>query len=186
MTEPSGSDRSPYPEFPEPTAGPTAESTPDPADRWIVRGVVIGGVLVVALVVIGSVTLLTRIILGSEGDDLETARRRILLETGIDSSSSDIVDPPQRDIRLGVCEPDGDGVRATGTLTNRSSTTADYRAVVSFREGGTGPFGIEYARSEVTVDGVAPGETVNWSSTAEDRPRGSFACRIMSIERTPQ
>ena len=122
--------------------------------------------------------------LGNKVDDLAKERQEIVDETGIETGSTDIVHPPQRDIRLGACDSDAEGgVKASGTLTNWTSTTSDYRISLSFREGGGGDDGPEFGSTVVTVEGVESDTTTNWSASVPSRPDGPFTCRVVRIDR---
>lgn len=92
--------------------------------------------------------------------------------------------PPQRDVRLGACEFDAEGgVRASGTLTNWTDEPADYRLSLSFRDGNGGATGNEFGATTVTIDGVEPLATTNWSASVPVRPEGTYTCRIVRIDR---
>lgn len=108
----------------------------------------------------------------------------VFIQTGIASASTDADHPPQRDIRLGVCEGDGNGgVRAAGTLTNWTSSPADYRIDVSFRSLSAGSSGEEFAARVADVDAVPASATVDWSATVDEAPEGAFACRLVAVNR---
>ena len=97
--------------------------------------------------------------LGDKVDDLAQERQEIVAETGIETGSTDIAHPPQRDIRLGTCEFDAeDGVQATGTLTNWTSDASDYRISLSFRapSGTDGTQGAEFGSTVITVRASSP------------------------------
>jgi hypothetical protein len=138
------------------------------------------------LVLVGAVAVLVMAKgwLGDKVDDLARDRQEIVDETGIETGSTDTVHPPQRDIRLGACEfDDADGVQASGTLTNWTGDTSDYRISLSFREGNGGQ-GSEFGATVVTVENVDGHATTNWSSSVPVRPAdGSYTCRVVRIDR---
>ena len=138
------------------------------------------------LVLVGAVAVLVMAKgwLGDKVDDLARHRQEIVDETGIETGSTDTVHPPQRDIRLGACEFDtAGGVQASGTLTNWTSDTSDYRISLSFREGNAGQ-GREFGATVVTVEAVDGRATTNWSASVPVRPDdGSYTCRVVRIDR---
>jgi hypothetical protein len=171
----------------------TPRSAPPPPDhveqpRWTRRGCLVAAALVgaaglVVLVGLVLVLLAAKGWLGSKDDDLAEERQEIVDQTGIESESTDIVHPPQRDIKIGACDPDGTGVTASGTLTNWTGTESDYRIALSFREGGSGDEGVEFGSTVVTVEGVQPQFTTGWSASIPTRPDGLYTCRIVQIDR---
>ena len=139
----------------------------------------IAGLAVVALVV---GILVVRDRLGDDAGEQAAERREVVDETGIETGSTDLDHPPQRDIRLGACEYDLEGgVRASGTLTNWTEDLSDYRISLSFRAGEGS--GAEFGATEVTVEGVEPHATTNWGASVPARPEGSYTCRIVRIDR---
>lgn len=149
----------------------------------LVAGVVTGVLAAVAVVVFVAIFVIVKVFFSAGDDGNAVALQKIVIETGIDTTSTDIVHPPQRDIHLGACDVDGDGVRAAGTITNWTNDDADYSFVISFREGGAGPFGAEFDSTDVVLTNVESSTTVNWDSVAPTRPDGQFSCRIMRIDR---
>jgi len=174
---------------PAPSVTPgSAPPPPDHADqpRWTRRGcLVVGGVAGALLVVllVGSAVLLVLAKGWFGDDDLAKERQEIVETTGIESDSTDLVHPPQRDIKIGACDTDGEGVLASGTLTNWSSDESDYQITLSFRAGGSGEDGAEFGATVVTVEGVESDATTNWSASVPTRPDGLFTCRIVRIDR---
>ena len=166
-----------------PTDADGSELGDEHHEGCLVAGVVTGVLAIVAVVVLVAVVVIVKVFFSAGDDGNAVALQKIVVETGIDTASTDIAHPPQRDIRLGLCEVDGDGVRAAGTITNWTNKPADYTFVVSFRSGGAGPFGIEFESRDVTVDNVESHATVNWDSAVTTRPDGAFTCRIMRIDR---
>jgi len=121
---------------------------------------------------------------GDDAEEQERERQQVVEETGIETGSTDVVHPPQRDVRLGACEfDDVGGVRASGTLTNWTDDTVDYRISLSFRDGGGGAGGAEFGATAVTVEGVEAHATTNWSASVPVRPEGTYTCRIVRIDR---
>lgn len=177
-----------------PAPSVTPRSAPPPPDhaeapRWSRRGCLLAGAVVGGLGVVLVVGLLVVLVvakgwLGDKVDDLAEKRQEIVDLTGIESDSTDVVHPPQRDIKIGTCESDGaSGVTSSGTLTNWSSEESDYRIALSFREGGTGEDGAEFGSTVVTVERVEADSTSSWSASVPTRPDGLFTCRIVRIDR---
>lgn len=168
--------------LPPPPAS-VVEDPPDP--RGCLAVLTVGAVLaVLALVAAIALVVVGMRIFGSSSDDDAKVLQQVFVETGIATASTDPVHPPQRDISLGRCEGDGsDGVRAAGTLTNWTSESADYAIDVSFRKSGSGSTGEEFASRTILVDAVPEHATTNWEAIAPDAPEGSFACRIVSVNR---
>lgn len=166
---------------------PDSVGPPDAEDEHhegcLVAGVVTGVLGVVAVVVFVAIFVIVKVFFSAGDDGDAAALQKIVVETGIDTTSTDIVHPPQRDIHLGSCDVDGDGVRAAGTITNWTNDPADYTFVISFRSGGAGPFGVEFDSTDVLLTNIEPSTTVNWDSVAQTRPDGAFTCRIMRIDR---
>lgn len=148
--------------------------------------VIVGGAaaFVALLVVVIVVVVGVKFFGTDDGSSDAEILQDVFIQTGIASASTDADHPPQRDIRLGVCEGDGNGgVRAAGTLTNWTSTPADYRIDVSFRSMAGGSSGEEFAARVTELDGVAGNATVEWSATVEEAPEGAFACRLVAVNR---
>jgi hypothetical protein len=177
---------------PAPSVTP-GSAPPPPVDverpQWSRRGcllvgLIAGGLLMLGVVVLVLVLAVAKGWIGDKVDDLAKERQEIVEETGIETGSSDVVHPPQRDIRLGACDSDSeDGVRASGTLTNWTGTASDYRISLSFRAGGGGDDGAEFASTVVTVEGIGPDVTTSWSASVPSRPDGAFTCRVVRIDR---
>lgn len=177
---------------PAPSVTP-GSAPPPPADveqpEWSRRGcllvgLVAGGVLVVGLVALLVILVAAKGWLGDKVDDLAKERQKIVAETGIETGSTDVDHPPQRDIKLGACDSDGDGgVKASGTLTNWTGTTSNYRISLSFRSGGGGDAGLEFGSTAITVEGLTSDTTTNWSASVPSRPEGAFTCRVVRIDR---
>jgi len=156
---------------------------PHPRSR---RGCLVVGGLAALVVLVGLVVLVVvaKGVLGNDADDLAKRRQEVVDETGIETGSTDVDHPPQRDIRLGACEfdPDG-GVQASGTLTNWTSEPSDYRISLSFLEGNGGTQGTEFGATVVTVEGVESHATTNWAASVPTRPQGTYTCRVVRIDR---
>jgi hypothetical protein len=144
---------------------------------------VTGILAVVVVIVVVAVFVIGKVFFSAGDDGNALALQKIVIETGIDTTSTDIVHPPQRDIHLGSCDVYGDGVRAAGTITNGTNDDANYSFVISFRSGGAGPFGAEFDSTDVVLTNIEPSATVNWDSVARTRPDGQFTCRVMRIDR---
>jgi hypothetical protein len=179
---------------PAPSVTPGSAPAPPPGaphPTWsrrgcLVAGAVTGVLALVALAVVVVVLVAARGWFGDKVDDLARKRQEVVTETGIETGSTDLTHPPQRDIRLGTCEFDAeDGVQASGTLTNWTDATSDYRISLSFRapSGADGTQGAEFGATVVTVEGVDAHATTNWSASVPVRPDGSYTCRIVRIDR---
>lgn len=147
----------------------------------VIAGIVaVLGVVLLALLVVVGVKFF-----GSDDPAAdEKALQDVFIETGIASASTDAVHPPQRDLKLGACEGDGNGgVRAAGTITNWTGSPADYRIDVSFRSMVAGSVGEEFAARVVAVRDVPEHTTADWSAMVEDPPEGAFACRVVAVNR---
>ena len=189
--DPVGSSDAPrVPPAPSVTPG-SAPPPPSGADghTWSRRGClmaagVVGVLALVAVAALVVVLVVAKGWLGNKVDDLAKERQEIVDETGIETGSTDIDHPPQRDIRLGACEFDIEGgVQASGTLTNWTESTSDYRISLSFRDGGGGAQGTEFGSTVVTVEGVEAHATTNWAASVPVRPEGSYTCRVVRIDR---
>ncbi len=177
---------------PAPSVTP-GSAPPPPAGRegptWSRKGCLVAAGVGAALVLLGLVAVVAVLVvakgwLGDKVEDLAKERQDIVTETGIETGSTDVVHPPQRDIRLGACEYDGNGgVRASGTITNWTGDTSDYRVALSFRSGNGGDQGTEFGSTIVTVEAVEPHVTTNWGASVPVGPDGPFTCRIMRIDR---
>ncbi len=177
---------------PPPSVTPGSAPPPPPGTArptWSRRGCLLAAtsaaaLAVVALVVVVVVLVLGGTWLGSKVDDLARERQQIVDETGIRTSSTDVDHPPQRDIRLGACEADGNGgIRASGTITNWTDNPGDYRVALRFRDGGAGTQGAELGSTVITVDAVESHLTTNWAASIPVPPSGDFTCRIVTIDR---
>jgi len=165
---------------------PPGASGPTPDRQGCLPLVLLGAaasfvvVLLLAVLVLAGVTFFGT----DDGSSDAEVLQDVFIQTGIASASTDAEHPPQRDIRLGVCEGDGrGGVRAAGTLTNWTSSPADYRIDVSFRSTAPESAGTVFASRVVEVDDVAGVATVEWSASVDEAPEGAFACRIVAVDR---
>lgn len=161
-----------------------AEAEADPRGCLLLVG--IGA----ALAILGLLVIVVLVVVGVKffGPDNSAEDAKVLqdvfVETGIASASTDAVHPPQRDIKLGACEGDGNGgVRAAGTVTNWTNAPADYRIDVSFRALGGTASGEEFASRTVDLTDVPTHSTTDWSAVVEDPPSGGFACRVVAVNR---
>jgi len=180
----------PAPTPPPPSVTPGPAPPPPSGDAVDRRGclplvVLAGAASVIALLVVVIVVVVGVKFFGTDdGSSDAEILQDVFIQTGIASASTDADHPPQRDIRLGVCEGDGrGGVRAAGTLTNWTSSPADYRIDVSFRSLAGGSSGEEFAARVTGIDAVPANATVDWSATVEDAPEGAFACRLVAVNR---
>ena len=104
--------------------GPTAPQRGRRRSTWSRRGCLTAAGVVGVLALVGVAVLVVVLVvakgwLGDKVDDLAKERQEVVDETGIETGSTDVDHPPQRDIRLGACEFDAEGgVQASGTLTN--------------------------------------------------------------------
>jgi len=174
---------------PGPNPPPPLSATDDATDqRGCVTILIVGTVLaIVALVVaIALVVIGIRVFGNSDEDANAKVLQQVFVETGIATASRDAVHPPQRDIHVGNCESDGSGgVKASGTLTNWTTQTADYEIDVSFRSSGSGSSGEEFAATAVSVSAVPEHATTTWTAIVADRPGGAYACRVVAVNRWP-
>lgn len=182
-------------EFPVPAPPPPSvtpgSAPPPPVGESTDQGgclplIVLGGAAAfIALLVMVVVVIVGVKFFGTDGGSSDAEiLQDVFIQTGIASASTDADHPPQRDIRLGVCEGDGNGgVRAAGTLTNWTSSPADYRIDVSFRSMSGGNSGEEFAARVTDVDAVAANATVDWSVTVDEAPEGAFGCRLVAVNR---
>jgi len=177
-----------------PSPSVTPGSAPPPpsgadAPTWGRRGCLLAALAVgvVGLVLVGVLVVVVMVAkgwLGNKVDDLAQERQEIVDETGIETGSTDVDHPPQRDISIGACEFDADGgVQASGTLTNWTSDTSDYRISLSFRDVSGSTQGTEFGATVVTVEGLDDHTTTNWSASVPVRPDGSYTCRIVRVDR---
>jgi len=179
----------PVPSPPAPSVTPGSAPPPPAGAGAEPRGclplVVVGGAAAFIMVLVLVTVVVGVKFFGTDGDSSDAEiLQDVFIQTGIASASTDADHPPQRDIRLGVCEGDGNGgVRAAGTLTNWTSSPADYRIDVSFRSMAGGSSGEEFAARVTEVDGVEASATVEWSATVEEAPEGAFACRLVAVNR---
>lgn len=169
----------------EPTRPPTAPSRRLPGGCLLV-GLVVGALMAFTVIVVASLTLVGVIGGESSADERREILAEIVEETGIATSSQDIDSPPQRDVRLGLCEADDDGAMATsGMLTNPEDEPVDYVLTVTFHEGSGTEMGAEVARREVVVEAVAPDDTAEWTASSQTPASADFSCRVVRIERRP-
>lgn len=151
--------------------------------RGAIRMVVVGiGMLAVFIAVFSVLVVVGDAIFDSSPNEAQILQD-VFIETGIASSSNDAVHPPQRDIRLGLCEllPDGQ-VRAGGTLMNPSDKGALYTIDVSFLRSGAVD-GREFAAAQIEVPVAKPSETVEWTASANGTVDGPFTCKVVAINR---
>lgn len=143
---------------------------------WV-AGVAMLGVVLLLLVVL----VIARSVFSDNSISAQKVEKEVVDQTGIATSTDDVVHPPQRDIRIGTCESDGQsGVRAAGTITNWTDSASDYRVVVEFlNDDDDSVFGT----TSLTIDDVTAHRTSNWSTSVPSRPDVVFTCRIVSIDR---
>ena len=174
---------------PGPNPPPPASATEEPTEqRGCVAVLIVGAVLAIIALVLAIVLVVIGLRIFGKSDDNANAKilSEVFVETGIASASRDAVHPPQRDIHLGACESDGgEGVKASGTLTNWTSESADYEIDVSFRTSGPGSSGEEFAASAITVKAVPEHSTTNWAAIVPRPAQGAYACRVVAVNRWP-
>ncbi len=174
---------------PGPNPPPPLSATGEATDqRGCIAILIVGAVLAIIALVLAIVLVVVGIrVFGSSDEDANAkVRQQVFVETGIATANRDAVHPPQRDIHLGTCESDGSGgVKASGTLTNWTTKTADYEIDVSFRSSGPGSSGEEFAASSVSVLAVPEHATTTWRAIVPDRPDGAYACRVLAVNRWP-
>jgi hypothetical protein len=164
---------------------PTGAEQPTWSRRGcFVAGAIVGAIALIVLAVLVVVLVIAKGWLGDKVDDLAKQRQDVVNETGIETGSTDVNHPPQRDIRLGACEFDAEGgVQASGTLTNWTDAASDYRISLSFRDGNGGTQGTEFGSTVVTVEGIEAHVTTNWAAAVPIRPQGTYTCRVVRIDR---
>ena len=174
---------------PGPNPPPPASATEEPTEqRGCVAVLIVGAALAIIALVLAIVLVVIGLRIFGKSDDNANAKilSEVFVETGIASASRDAVHPPQRDIHLGACESDGgEGVKASGTLTNWTSESADYEIDVSFRTSGPGSSGEEFAASAITVKAVPEHSTTNWAAIVPRPAQGAYACRVVAVNRWP-
>jgi hypothetical protein len=82
------------------------------------------------------------------------------------------------DVHPGTCKESGGSWVLRGTVTNSASSTRQYQIVVDFV---TKPGGTVLATQEVTVPGVAPKQTKDWSASGAPG-HSSVACLIRQVQ----
>lgn len=169
--------------------GSTEPSVPAPSRRRPPSGCLLAGLALVAMMAFTVIVVVSLTLVGViGGESSEDERREILAEiaeeTGIATSSRDIDHPPQRDVRLGLCETADDGTMTTdGMLANPLDDAVDYTLTVSFHERSGTDLGVELSRVEVTVEAVPSEEEVDWSADSDVAAPDDFSCRVVRIER---
>lgn len=134
-----------------------------------------------AVIVLLVVLLIARSAFSDSSISAQKVEKEVVDQTGIATSTDDVNHPPQRDIRIGTCESDGQsGVRAAGTITNWTDSDSDYRVVVAFINDDDDS---EFGSTSLTIDDVTARRTSNWSTSVPSRPDVVFTCRIVSIDR---
>ena len=138
------------------------------------------GALAAALVLL-VVLVIARSIFTDSTISAQKVEKEVVDQTGIATTTDNVDHPPQRDIRIGTCESDGQsGVRAAGTVTNWTDSPSDYRVVVAFLNDDDDT---EFGSTSLTIDDVTAHRTSNWSTSVPSRPDVVFTCRIVSIDR---
>lgn len=102
--------------------------------------------------------------------------------SGPETISENTTHPPQDDLHGDTeCSLNDLGwVRASGTLTNRSSETSRYMIQVSFND----EAGVRFAEAPAFHNDVRAGESVRWEAVAPTGPaRTTWTCEVVSIER---
>ena len=168
-----------------PTSPPVAPPRRLPSG-CLFAGLAIGAMMAFTVIVVVSLTLVGVIGGESSADERREILAEIAEETGIATSSQDIDEPPQRDVRLGLCETDEQGTMVTsGMLTNPEDVPVDYVLTVTFHEGSESARTDEMARREIVVAEVPAGETVDWAASSQTQAPIEFSCRVVRVERTP-
>jgi hypothetical protein len=138
------------------------------------------GALAATLVLL-VVLVIARSVFTDSSISAQKVEKEVVDQTGIATTTDDVDHPPQRDIRIGTCESDGQsGVRAAGTITNWTDSPSDYRVVVAFMNDDDDS---EFGSTSLTIDDVTAHRTSNWSTSVPSRPDVVFTCRIVSIDR---
>lgn len=104
---------------------------------------------------------------------------------GIESTSDDTENPPQRDLHPELrCHVEADALRATGALTNRSDLTATYQVFVVWERDGD-----RLGEAIAVVEAVTSGETREWEVVGEisgvDDGDSPTTCRALRVDRDP-
>jgi len=165
---------------------PSTAVDEDAEQRGCLTILVVGAALAIVALVLAIILVVIGLRVFGRSDEKANDKilKDVFVETGIASASRDAVHPPQRDIHLGACEGDGgDGVRASGTLTNWTNTPADYQIDISFRSSGPGSSGEEFAARTVTLEAVPEHATTNWQAVVPRPAEGAYACRVVAINR---
>jgi hypothetical protein len=167
-----------------------ANAAPSPRPKatggCLLMALVVGGLVAFTVIVVVSLALVG--VIGGESSAEERAEilAEIEEESGIATANTDIDDPPQRDLRMGLCEVDAAGTMVVrGSVTNPLDEPARYELTVVFQEGSGARLGAELARSVVTVDEVDPEAVADWSVESGAPAPADFSCRVVRIERTP-
>jgi hypothetical protein len=134
-----------------------------------------------AVLVLLVVLVIARSVFTDSSISAQKVEKEVVDQTGIATTTDDLNHPPQRDIRIGTCESDGQsGVRAAGTITNWTDSPSDYRVVVAFMNDDDDSV---FGSTSLTIDDVMAHRTSNWSTSVPSRPDVVFTCRIVSIDR---
>ncbi len=110
---------------------------------------------------------------------------KVVEETGISTANISSANPPQYDLHLQAgelkCEGKGDQLTASGSLTNKASSTSDYEISVEFRQNNSA-----FANGQTKVQNVPSGATQNWSVTVSAGINGQFSCKVVNVNRYDQ
>jgi hypothetical protein len=98
---------------------------------------------------------------------------------GIESSTPDDENPPQKDLEPGTrCTVDLNGLRAEGAIVNRTDRAWRYSVTVSFDEGDD-----QIAVSSLLLDAVDPGARATFRAASPKTGTAATTCRVASIDR---
>ena len=98
---------------------------------------------------------------------------------GIESSTPDDDHPPQKDLEPGTrCTVDLAGLRAEGTIANRTDDAWRYGVLIVWENAG-----VELASSSISLDAVPPGGRAGFTATSPKAGNAETTCRVASIDR---
>jgi hypothetical protein len=117
---------------------------------------------------------------GCSGDDAG-APSNLTFVDGIATATPDAQHPPQKDVEKPLpCRVEIDALRAGGTITNSSSSAADYVIIVVWEEDGT-----QLATNTALVSDVAPGLSTRFEVSAAGQGTLRTTCRVKQVDRRP-
>jgi hypothetical protein len=104
---------------------------------------------------------------------------RIQIVDGIESSTPDGANPPQKDLEPGMrCTVDLDGLRADGAVVNRTAKPWRYSITVVWEQDGE-----QLASAPLLLDTLAPGGRTTFRAASAETGTADTSCRVASIDR---